>query len=424
MKTLALKAFAGAALAHLEHVGSMKASVPFPMRGGGSGGGFGRGLGAGFGNNDPFLNSRQPGSNRDYAASVGELLSNSVVQACVNAKAQAAMEAPPMLERKDGDKWARCEPDVEIQNSFNVDGSTGADLREHLCIEALKHPNAYMTDDHFWSLLIASEDVGGNGYWRLTWNEKSGVPAEIWPVSPWETPIGMLYGQEGIGAQLKDYDPARFIGGYRIWVDGKPDDVTASANFAQDQDRSVDTVIHFRPALNPYNLRLGHAALGAGLRQVEGDNGAAAYQSALVRNVAMASFLVTMKETNSTVTVPQLQAVLDGMERKLKGDGAGRFAGSNLAVDINRAGYSPDEMSLDTLIGYFETRICALLNVPPMVINLMSAGDQKTYANYKEALQDFWRRTIKPRLNRYASELNSQLPAAVRIGPGGVSHCF
>jgi phage portal protein BeeE len=76
---------------------------------------------------------------------------------------------------------------------------------------------------------------------------------------------------------------------------------------------------------------------------------------------------------------------------------------------VHKIGYSPDEMALDKLINYYESRICALMGVDPMVCGLGSGTMQKTYANLGEALNDFWERQIVPMLRRHASTLTAQL---------------
>lgn len=366
-----------------EVIPAIKSSVPFAEYGSSGGGWSGGGFVA---SNWPMS---QPGSNRDYASSVGNILDNRVVQACVNAKAQAIMEAPPVIQEKQKGKWVTVE--------------------DHEIAHLIQNPNAHYQDDHLWAITLASEDASSNGYWRVVFNQVR-EPAAIWVVSPWETSVGVLYGNAGLSPKLKNYDPSRFIGGYRLWVTGKTFfDCPAAANFELDKDKDYsDTIIHFRPMLNPFNTRMGRSPLMAGLRQIEGDNSGATYHTALLRNMAMASYLVTLKDKDPNITPEQLTAVIDSLERKLTGEGMSRIAGSNLPVDITRATFSPNELSIDTFIAYYEASICALEMVPPMILGLGAGEKTKTYSNMGEAKEDFWLRTIIPLCNRHASEFNAQ----------------
>lgn len=346
-------------------------SVPFSTYGGSYGAGW-SGDPTGRWNN---LYSLQPGASYDYRAVAGNPLDNGVVAACVDAIAQAVADAPPILQQRDGDGWKL--------------------VPSHPVLDLLHCPNGFYSSAHLWAATVGSECAAGNGFWRLVWDETRALPVEIW----WEPNL------------TPRYDAQHFITDYALRVDGKAYSLRR------------DEVVHFRHALHPRNPRLGWTPLETVLRQIAGDNSAATYHGALLRNSAVASLMVSLKQANTSVTPDQLGQLMQGLERKLSGEGAGRIAGSNLPVDINKLGYSPDEMALDKLVAYYEARICAALRVPPLVIGLSAGEGHKTYANYAEALRDFWQRTIKPLQNRHAHELGAQLlprfgldPTQYRIG--------
>lgn len=312
----------------------------------------------------PWGNS-SPGSAYDYRAAAGELLENSVVATCVDTVGQALADAPPILEKLVGTEWE------------TVEG--------HPIIDLLNRPNLYHNPFEIWSAVAGSEMTTGEAFWRLEWNAARTQPTEIW---------------------CERSDSMRVI--------GTDDEYIAKYIFRRDDGAQFELdnsdVIHFRYALNPYNARRGTAPILAGLRQIAGDNGAATFHGALLRNCAVMSLLISLKEGAGDNTTPdQLDEFARLLSQKLRGDNAGAIVGANLPVDVTKMGYSPDEMALDKLISYYETRICALLRVDPMVIGLGSGTENRTYANFQEAINDFWERRILPTKKRHSAILGAQL---------------
>lgn len=312
----------------------------------------------------PWGNS-SPGSTYDYRSAAGELLENSVVATCVDTVGQALADAPPILEKLVGTEWETIE--------------------SHPITDLLNRPNPYHNPFEIWSAVAGSEMTTGEAFWRLEWNAARTQPTEIWYERP---------------------DSMRVI--------GTDDEYIAKYIFRRDDGAQFELdnsdVIHFRYALNPWNARRGASPIQSGLRQIAGDNSAATFHGALLRNCAVMSLLVSVKEgTGDNTTPDQLQEFTAALSKKLKGDNAGAIAGVNLPLDVTKMGYSPDEMALDKLINYYETRICALLRVDPMVVALGSGTTQKTYANMTEALNDFWERRIIPTKKRHSAVLGAQL---------------
>lgn len=316
----------------------------------------------------------QPGSAHNYREDAGDLLQNSVVAAGVSAVGQALGEAPPMLEERQGDNWVK--------------------VTDHPAIHKLNNPNGYYTMNHLWIAQAGSEITNGEGFWRITMNSQN-EPAEIW----WERPdMVRIIGDKGA-----------FIDGYELMVNGIPYPVEAAINFKK--TRATDYMIHFRAALNHYNPRTGWSPLQAGYRQVVGDNAATTYHTSLMRNVTAVGLLVTLRsqlENGQNITPDQFDAIKTKINQAAKGEGAGSTVAINLPLDVNRLGLTPDEMAIDRLISYYEYRIASLIGVDVMVLGLGSGTQQKTYANFAEAISDFQERRIVPTKNRQAEELRIQ----------------
>lgn len=335
--------------------------LPFARNYGGGGAGLGY-IPNGIRN---ITNIPTAGAGIDYDALVGDPLSNSVVARCVECIANALPDAPPYLEQRRGSEWERVD--------------------EHPVLDLLRRPNPFHSDADVWGLTVSWERTRGDAYWFLAWDETE--PREIWVNLKPEQVVPLGTEEE-------------FISGYRVTTEG-----------GRVMEVGNDKIIHFRHMVNPWNAREGWTPIETGKRQIAGDNAAASYHASILRNSGVLSLLIAIKEgaASGTVAPEQIDSFVKALQRKLFGEGAGGIAGLNLPLDVHRMSYSPDEMALDKLISYYETRICVLMGVDPMVAGVGSGTAQKTYANLSEALNDFWERTIVPMHNRHASVLTAQL---------------
>lgn len=313
----------------------------------------------------------------DYNQLVGDPLTNSVVARCVEAISTALPDAPAYLERREGIEWQR--------------------IDDHEVLDLLRNPNPLHSEAELWNQVVAREATRGEAFWHVAYGGSR--PAELWPLDRAE-PVG---------------DATMPITKYIVMTEAGRQVPVAS-----------EEIVHFRYMLNVNDVRRGWTPLSTGYRQIAGDNAAASYHSAILRNSGVLSLLIAVKESAGTgqVSPEQVGSFVTQLQRKLFGGGAGGIAGLNLPLDVHRMSYSPDEMALDRLIAYYETRICILLGVDPMVAGVGSGTQQKTYANLSEALNDFWERRIVPMRNRHAQTLTSQLLPAFGLNPSQWRLCF
>ena len=94
------------------------------------------------------------------------------------------------------------------------------------------------------------------------------------------------------------------------------------------------------------------------------------------------------------------------------------FGGANnmhrVAVLDNDAEYqamaaAPKDMDLKGLHDLTETRICAVLGVPPILIGANVGLARSTYSNYREARLSFHSETVEPLVSRFVRFINSNL---------------
>lgn len=85
-----------------------------------------------------------------------------------------------------------------------------------------------------------------------------------------------------------------------------------------------------------------------------------------------------------------------------------------------RVGLDPSDIDIADLCAHTETRICAILGVPPIVVSAAIGLKRATYANYREARRRLWDETVLPLLSRFGQLIESQLAPDFGLAPESV----
>ena len=121
------------------------------------------------------------------------------------------------------------------------------------------------------------------------------------------------------------------------------------------------------------------------------DREIAAFSLALTKSPAP-SLLVSAKEANM-MNPDQVDALKKRLVENSSGNRAGAAVASSIPLDVQKIGYSPDEMVLDRLQAMSDAKICAVFGIPAVVVGLPVGLDRMTYNNMREArraaLEDF-----------------------------------
>jgi HK97 family phage portal protein len=290
-------------------------------------------------------------ANLDLDRLVPDPLQNGVVAACVNAIARALPDAPLLLERRTPSGWEAVD--------------------DHPCLRVLRAPNPDHSDADVWGLTSGFKATRGQAFWLLLPDTRG----EVGEIHVWNPDRVTVLGDED-----------HFIAGYRVQRE--------SGTFFEADKRQI---IHFRHLPDFHNPRLGWNPLRTGRAQIAGDNISAGYHTSILFNAGVVSLLISLKEgaMSGQVTPEQFQTVLTNIRRAGR-ERAGSVEGINLPLEVHKLAYSPDEMNVDKLIEYFETRICSVMGVSQRVAGL---GSDPTYNNLSEALNDFWEQRIVPDRN-------------------------
>lgn len=325
------------------------------------------------GMNSSFRNDfhlRLPGTSLDYEKLVGDMWQNSAVQACLNWLVVSLPDAKPCVFETVDNKPVRVDT--------------------HPLNELLQNPNQYYDGSVLWSGTLLSFVTNGNAYWRFL-RGSFGEIKEIWYI-----PHHQMFPRWS-------RDGSDFISHYEYRVDGKIEMVL------------IEDVLHFRYGINPYNIRMGMSPLQSVIREIYTDTEATNYSATILKNMGITSLIASPKQSEMTT-----QTSFDPQEfvrafSKKKGDGRGEALALDVPLDITTIDNSPEKMALDVIRKYPESRICAVIGIPAMVVGLQAGLERSTFSNYEEARKVAWNDSLIPIMRMFGSQCTRQLLQRMEI---------
>lgn len=302
---------------------------------------------------------------------------NAAVYACVQAWAQAFSEPEMHVRRRDR-------------------GGASEWLWEHPARALIERPNAAMSEDEFWAFVITYLALGGNCYiWKE--RDRAGRPVALWPLHDGQVePVpGARPGDGFVSHYLYD-------GG-----DGRPKSRVETTE-----------VIQLRWAIDPLNPVRGLSPLVACSRSVDTANEAMRYQFALLKNDAVVSTLVSLKEPVGPTRLAELKRQF---KAAFSGDNRGDAAFVEGAdITISRLGSNLQELAIEALLNVPEANIAAAFEVPPGLAGLNVALQRPAGLGSvgDTAVQEFTQRRLVPRWRRVASQFTAGLLRDFDRAPG------
>lgn len=290
-----------------------------------------------------------------YDMARGGYQKNELVYACINEISRAVPEAPLRIY------------DAEYN-----------ELPDHPLRRLIERPNPFLTEFELWELTLMYMYLSGNAYWEKV-RSRSGQVVELYPLRPDRVQIVP--------------DDNKYISGYIYEIGG------------QKYPIDVDDIIHFK-FNNPLDDFLGQSPLRAALRQVSVDNEATDYAKSLLENSAIPGVVITTQTTlDDEVTERLKKKWMQKFGKKKRGEPAFLQEG----MDIKTVGMTMTDLAFPDLRSISETRICAVFQVPPILVGANTGLQRSTFANYEEARKSFWQETISPLLSRLAQVANRSL---------------
>jgi HK97 family phage portal protein len=268
-------------------------------------------------------------------------------------------------------------------------GPHGESLENHRLRRLIAQPNPVTGEFAFFELSVTYLDLAGNCYWLIQ-RGRDGLPAELWPVRPDLIRI------------FPTLDP-------RVWSYGYILDPTTSARNVTSAIIPIAArdMIHVKYA-NPLNAYFGQAPLRPAARAVSLDNAATDFVDTILRNYAVPGVVIkTASETS--------QAVADLLKRKWKAAFSGARRGEpavlQAGMDVQPLGMSLHDLEFPDLRAQSESRICAALQVPPILVGAKVGLDRSTFTNYQEARKQLWEEGIFSLQRRFRDPVETQLLA-------------
>jgi HK97 family phage portal protein len=268
-------------------------------------------------------------------------------------------------------------------------GPHGESLENHRLRRLIAQPNPVTGEFAFFELSVTYLDLAGNCYWLIQ-RGRDGLPAELWPVRPdliriFPTP-----------------DPRVWSYGYVLDPSSSARNVTSAIIPIASRD-----MIHVKYA-NPLSAYFGQAPLRPAARAVSLDNAATDFVDTILRNYAVPGVVITTASETS-------QAVADMLKRKWKAAFSGARRGEpavlQAGMDVKPLGMSLHDLEFPDLRAQSESRICAALQVPPILVGAKVGLDRSTFTNYQEARKQLWEEGIFSLQRRFRDPIETQLLA-------------
>jgi HK97 family phage portal protein len=351
-------------LGRLERDGAKALSAPVFSGYGGQGyGGNGGLLGA------PMYAPWQPGAKHDYQAEAGDTWRNSAVAACL---AWYADNFP--------------EPGMRVVRRKR-DGSE-VPVPDHPLVRLLQQPNPYQSWHSIAKGLVTSYRTDGNAFLMIA-KSPGHMPGD--PLQLWWLPHFRVWPRW-------DTSGNQYLGWWDYQVDGRVIKL------------GTDQVVHFRDGIDPYNDRLGMAALKSTLREVCSDNQGAGYTASIMRNMGVVGYMLSPSEAGGNFgDKDEREEMASVFQERYAGENRGRPGIFNHGVKVDRLGMTPEELALDRIMAIPESRICAAMRLPAMVVGLAVGAEQRTFANYAEARRAAYEDGIIPLQKEMAATINRVL---------------
>jgi HK97 family phage portal protein len=247
----------------------------------------------------------------------------------------------------------------------------GRPLPKHPARKLLRKPNPLMSERAFSVRVMSYLGIGGNAYIHKV-RAQAGNVVELWPYHD-----GQIRPVPGGPTWVRGYE---FIG-----------DGSAEPTPIKPQD-----VIHLQwPDVDPNQPWMAQPPLLAAAAEVDADNEASRYLRALLQNDAIPRTVITLPPDR----------IMDKTEKnRFRAQWQEQYGGNNRAgvavlddgATIERLALNMEELAFEAMHAIPETRIAAVMRVPPIIAGLSVGLARSTFANYAEARKAFTEQTLVP----------------------------
>lgn len=316
-----------------------------------------------------------PGADEAYEAFMGGYASradgNSAVVACLMALSMAYFEPDLKVLRRD-----------PRGNRLPVSSGSVAALQD-----LLDHPNPDLTRRELWFWWAWALNADGNAYLEKVraGNPIDGNVIALIPRSPLNIkPVT----EDGSGNLIDWY---RFTYAPGKWVRIRR-----------------ENMIHGRLGIDDRDHRLGLAPIKRLIRHICADDEASRFATTLLQNYGVPGLVVQSPDKN--MTAERADEIKSKVASAFGSSNRGNVGVLSNGSTMSQFGFSPEQLNLKALHQIPETRIAAVMRVPPAVVGL-SVGLEQTsnFASFEQVREQFVEQTLAPLWGLRDDKLNDQL---------------
>jgi HK97 family phage portal protein len=257
----------------------------------------------------------------------------------------------------------------------------GQELTEHQLQKLLDRPNPDMSGREFRQTMMIYAAISGNAYAWIQRNNM-GVPIALWPLS--DAQVAVWPGRDSSEGVIRFYTVA---------------DGTGSPS--EGQEVAKEDMIHFKYLTDGLTPEKGYGGLQAAARDIDTDNEMGSYTFSLLRNNAVPPVVITMAE-GEIVDEDVATRLRQSWKDRLGGNNRGLPAFLEAGMEVKTLGSDLNSAAYDSMRSIPESRIAAVLRVPPILAGLKVGLDSGTYSNYAEARAAFTEDTLSPLWQAFA----------------------
>jgi HK97 family phage portal protein len=282
---------------------------------------------------------------------------------------------------------AHIEPPVKVYQG-DPEAGTAEWLNASPLQQLLWNPNPFHTNLELWFWTSWAKHCDGNAYLRKvrSGNELTGNVVELWPLSPrLVQPVTLPGSGNLVDFYRYTYAPSK-------WEDIAP-----------------ENVIHFRIGVDDQDPRLGLSPLKRLVREIASDQSATQFSDALLRNFGVPGLVVQVPQ-GASLSDEQAEGLKQQLQTRFGFENRGNVGVLTAGATMQQFGFSPNELNLEALHNVPETRIAAVMGVPPAVAGLgVGLAQTSNFASMKQVRENFTEVTVIPNWRMDAAVFNHQL---------------
>lgn len=281
------------------------------------------------------------------------------------------------------------EPPLKVYRQINITKREEQEA-DHPLVKLIKFPNELMTEYEMFELITLHLSIVGRTVW---WKERDrkGQVSALWPLRP--DRVAPVY-------SVSDEPGQRVVWGFSYQIPG-------TGQFVKIPRTDTFFFNYADPASESGGLIEGLGPIAALAREVSADNEATQFVGALLANYAAPTIAIKVK------AAVRDEATAAFIKAKFRSEFGGSRRGTPALLDgdtdIKVLGFNLRELEFEKVRGITESRICAAVGVPPVLVGLKVGLEHSTFSNMEEARAFFTEVTLSNIWRRIEDGFNTQI---------------